>query len=349
MPAKRKSAATSSSTRPPAKRSSAGAERGAASAGRKPASTPRGGTVIPDVDGDAELSIGSRNVKLTNLAKPFWTEEGITKRDLLQYYADIAPALLPHLCDRAMVMKRYPNGARGKCFFMKRAPSPRPDWIETCTIEHKSGNVIDFPMVQDLASLLWVVNLGCIDLNQWYARCDDIHRPDYLHFDLDPVPGATFDKVRQAALIVRDALTELGMEPLVKTTGSKGMHIYVPIVRGPIQKDVWRFAKALAIALAAKHPKLLTAEYRVAQRPKGRVLVDYNQNAWGRTLASLYSPRPKQGATVSTPVTWGEVEDGVEIGDFTIANVPARVRKLGDLWKPLLTSRGRFRLEALLS
>ena len=305
--------------------------------------------VIPDTDGDAELSIGGRTVKLTNLAKPFWAEEGITKRHLLQYYADIAPALLPHLCDRAMVMKRYPNGARGKCFFMKRAPSPRPDWIETCTIEHKSGNVIDFPMIQDLPSLLWVVNLGCIDLNQWYARCDDVDRPDYLHFDLDPVPGATFEKVRQAALIVRDALADLGMEPLVKTTGSKGVHVYVPIVRGPIQKEVWRFAKALAIALAAKHPKLLTAEYRVAQRPRGRVLVDYNQNAWGRTLASLYSPRPKPDATVSTPVTWEEVEDGVEISDFTIANVPARVKKLGDLWKPLLASRGRFRLEALIT
>ena len=248
-----------------------------------------------------------------------------------------------------MVMKRYPNGARGKCFFMKRAPSPRPDWIETCRIDHKSGNVIDFPMIQDLPSLLWVVNLGCIDLNQWYARCDDVNRPDYLHFDLDPVPGAKFDKVRQAALIVREALEELGMKPLVKTTGSKGVHIHVPIVRGPIQKEVWRFAKALAIALAAKHPKLMTAEYRVAQRPRGRVLVDYNQNAWGRTLASLYSPRPKPGATVSTPVTWDEIQDGVEIGDFTIANVPARVAKLGDLWKPLLAARGRFRLEALLT
>ena len=333
MPSTRKPTAKRTSTKPAANTS---------------ATAPRGSIVIPDIDGDAELTVGGRKVKLTNLAKPFWAEEGISKRDLLQYYADVAPALLPHLCDRAMVMKRYPNGARGKCFFMKRAPSPRPDWIETCRIEHKSGNIIDFPMIQDLASLLWVVNLGCIDLNQWYARCDDVDRPDYLHFDLDPVPGATFEKVRQAALIVRDALEELDMQPLVKTTGSKGVHIYIPIVRGPIQKDVWRFAKALAVALSAKHPKLLTAEYRVAKRPRGRVLVDYNQNAWGRTLASLYSPRPKANATVSTPVTWDEIESGVEIGDFTIANVPARVRKLGDLWKPLLASRGRFKLEGLL-
>jgi bifunctional non-homologous end joining protein LigD len=154
--------------------------------------------------------------------------------------------------------------------------------------------------------------------------------------------------VLDAALVLRDALEGLGMSPLVKTTGSKGMHLYVPIVRGPTQKQVWTFAKALAQALAARDPKLLTAEYRVAKRPRGRVLVDYNQNAWGRTLASLYSPRPKPRATVSTPVTWTEVERGLAIEDFRIDNVPERVKKRGDLWEPLLASRGRFRLEKVL-
>ena len=303
---------------------------------------------IPADVADVELALAGRTVRLTNLGKIFWPDDGITKRDLLQYYADVAPVLLPHLRGRAMVMKRYPDGARGKCFFMKRAPSPRPEWIETCSIEHKSGNVIDFPMIQDLPSLLWVVNLGCIDLNQWYARCDDVDRPDYLHFDLDPVPGAGFAKVLDAALAVREALEGFGMSPLVKTTGSKGVHIYVPIVRGPMQKDVWTFAKALAQLLAERAPKLLTAEYRIAKRPRGRVLVDYNQNAWGRTLASLYSPRPTPRATVSTPVTWEEVDRGIEIGDFTIANVPARVRQLGDLWKPLLLDTDRFALETML-
>src|SRR5436190_1351607 len=133
---------------------------------------------------------------------------------------EVAPVLLPHIHDRAMVMRRYPNGAGGKSFFMKRAPTPRPDWIALCPIEHESGNVIDFPMVQDLASLLWLVNLGCIDLNQWYARCDDVDRPDYLHFDLDPVPGASYETVRETALIVRTALEGLGMQPIAKTTGS---------------------------------------------------------------------------------------------------------------------------------
>jgi bifunctional non-homologous end joining protein LigD len=310
--------------------------------------TTRTRITIPADERDITLRVGGKSVKLTNLDKPFWPESGITKRGLLQYYADVAAVLLPHLRDRAMVMKRYPNGAHGKCFFMKRAPSPRPEWIETCSIEHGSGNIIDFPMVQDAASLLWVVNLGCIDLNPWYARCDDVDRPDYLHFDLDPVPGASFAKVLEAALVVREALESLGMKPLIKTTGSSGVHLYVAISRGPLQKQVWTFAKALAQQLASAHPKLLTAEYRVAKRPRGRVLVDYNQNAWGRTLASLYSPRPKPRAPVSAPVTWAEVERGFEIDDYRIDNMPARIAAGGDLWKPLLAARGRFRLDKLI-
>ena len=304
--------------------------------------------LIPRHERDVELTVGRKRVRLTNLDKPFWGPEGITKRDLLQYYADVSGWLLPHLKDRAMVMKRYPNGARGPHFFMKRVPRPHPEWLRTCTIDHRSGNVIDFPMVQDLASLLWVVNLGCIDLNQWYARCDDVHRPDYLHFDLDPVPRASFARVLEAALIVRDALEALDMQPLVKTTGSSGVHVYVPIVRGPTQKQVWTFAKALAQTLAERHPRLLTAEYRIAERPAGRVLVDYNQNAWGRTLASIYSPRPKPRAPVSTPLTWREVERGVELADFRLDNVPARLAKLGDLWAPLLEKRGRFSLDRVM-
>src|SRR3954468_6076130 len=314
----------------------------------RPRKRPHADVEIPrDVD-SATLALDGRDVRLTNLRKIFWSELGLTKRDLLQYYATVAPALLPHLADRAMVMKRYPDGAASEPFFMKRAPSPRPSWIETCSIEHASGNVIDFPMVQGLASLLWVVNLGCIDLNQWYARCDDVDRPDYIHFDLDPVIGASFTKVLEAAVVVGDALRALGMKPLVKTTGSSGVPIYVPIVRGPLQKQVWTFAKALAQHLAEKHPKLLTAEYIIAKRPRGRVLVDYNQNAWGRTLASIYSPRPKKNAPVSTPVTWDEIERGFKIEDFRIDNVPARAAKVGDLWKPLLAAKGRFRLEKLL-
>jgi bifunctional non-homologous end joining protein LigD len=303
---------------------------------------------LPTDTNSYEVDVAGRKVRLTNLQKFFWPKLGITKRHLIQYYIDIAPVLLPHLKDRAMVMKRYPNGAAGDFFFMKRTPKPRPAWLEICNIEHSSGNVIDFPMIQDLASLMWVINLGCIDLNQWYARCDDVDRPDYLHFDLDPVPGATFKTVIEAALLVREALDSLKLPNYAKTTGSKGIHIYVPIQRGPTQKQVWSFTKELALAVASHAPKLLTAIYQVSKRPKGRVLVDYNQNAWGRTLASIYSVRPHPQATVSTPVRWKELERGFAIEDFRIDNVPARVRRIGDLWKPLLEKKGRFRLEVYL-
>ena len=307
-----------------------------------------GAVRIPDDRNEVELHLGRQTVTLTNLDKVFFPQAGLTKRDLLRYYADVASVLLPHLRDRAMVMKRYPNGIRGKWFFMKHAPSARPEWIETCEIMHKSRNLIAFPVVKDLASLLWTINLGCIDLNPWYARCDDTNRPDFLNFDLDPARGATFATARETAMAVRDALEELGMKPMVKTSGSEGLHLYVAIARGPTQMEVWTFAKQLAKRLEKEHPRLITTEFLVADRPRGRVLVDYNQNAWGRTLASVYSVRPKEFAGVSTPVSWEEVERGFHIEDFRLGNVPVRVRKLGDLWKPLLSSRGRFRLEEVL-
>ncbi len=286
---------------------------------------------------------------LTNLQKIFWPEPGFSKGDLLRYYAAMGTVLLPHLRERAMVMKRYPHGIDGTFFFMKRAPSVRPEWIETCSITHASGSVIDFAVVRDMASLLWIVNLGCIDLNPWYARCDDVNRPDYLHFDLDPTPGATFEQIREAALAVRDTLASVRIPCYAKTTGSRGMHIYVPIERGPLQKEVWTFAKQMAQRLASAHPHVMTAEYRLARRPEKRVLVDYNQNAWGRTLASVYSVRPKPRATVSAPISWQEVERGVRMEEFRMDNMPSRILAKGDLFKPLLNSKGRFRLEAALA
>jgi len=303
---------------------------------------------IPRDREDAEIVAGGKRVRVTNLSKLFWPSLGVTKGDLLRYYAAVSRWLLPHVAGRAMVMKRYPHGASGEFFFMKRAPQPRPEWVRTCAIGHASGNVIDFPMVDDLATLLWVVNLGCIDLNPWYARCDDVDRPDWLHFDLDPVKGGSFTQVRETALAVKGALASLGMPVYAKTTGSRGIHVYVPIVRGPTQKEVWGFAKRFAQEMESRYPKLATAEYRIAKRPARRVLVDYNQNAWGRTLASIYSVRPSPRAAVSTPVTWEEVEGGISIEDFRIDNVLERLEKRGDLWAALLEKKGRFSLEAFL-
>src|SRR5580700_9604333 len=195
------------------------------SAAVKPRSKPRAGSSklevgkIPLGVNDAEIEVEGGVAKLTNLNKIFWPKLGLTKRDLLQYYLDVSPYLMPHLKDRAMVMKRYPNGIDGGFFFMKRAPSGRPSSVPVCAIEHGSGNVIDFPVVQHVASLMWVVNLGCIDLNPWYARCDDVYRPDFLQFDLDPVAGTPFEKVLEAALLVRNALAALKFNSYAETIG----------------------------------------------------------------------------------------------------------------------------------
>jgi bifunctional non-homologous end joining protein LigD len=297
--------------------------------------------VIPTTTDNVILKVDGREVRLTNLRKPFWPELNITKGNLIQYYADVAHVLLPHIRDRAMVMRRYPNGIAGAQFFMKEAPTPRPPWIRTCAISHDDDKVVNFPVIDDLPSLLWVINLGCIDLNQWYARCDDYNRPDYVHFDLDPSEGTSFELVRECGLIVRDALETLGMKPYVKTTGSRGLHVYVPIVRGPTQDTVLTFAKTLATELASRNPTLMTLGYNVKARPRNRVLLDYKQNAWGQTLASVYSVRPRPLATVSTPLTWDEVEQGATIEDFRIDNVRQRIARVGDLWKGLLGKRGR--------
>lgn len=305
--------------------------------------------VIPREPDAVVTPLPGRSVQLTNLDKTFFPEAGITKRDLLQYYADVAPLLVPYLTGRAMVLKRYPNGVHGDFFYMKRTPPGRPAWLRTCSIEHGSGSVIDFPMVDDVAGLLWTINLGCIDLNEWYSRCDDTDRPDYLHFDLDPVEGTPFATVRETALRVRDGLEALGMQPVAKTTGSSGIHVYVAIARDPTQKEVWTFAKAFAQLLERMYPDIITAEYRIAKRPAGRVLVDYNQNAWGKTLASVYSVRAKPRATVSTPVTWEEVETGCELDDFRLDNVRERLARVGDLWSPMKAKRGRFNLRPLLA
>ena len=202
----------------------AGVERAAPKRGN-------GRVTIPQDAKEITLPVGGKEITLTNLSKVFWAEDAITKANLLQYYADVASYLLPHLESRAMVLKRYPDGASGKFFFQKHAPASRPDWVPICEILHPSANLVDFPVISDLAGLLWAINLGCIDMNPWYARCDDVDRPDYLHFDLDPTPGADFALVRKAALALRDELDALKIKSYPKTTGSRGIHIYIPIVR----------------------------------------------------------------------------------------------------------------------
>jgi bifunctional non-homologous end joining protein LigD len=290
------------------------------------------------------LELGDRKVKLTNLGQVVWPSLGLTRRDLLHYYTDVAPHLLPHLRDRPMLIKRYPKGAAGEYVLTKRAPALRPDWLRTCPVTNVSGSVIHFPVIDDLASLLWLVNFGCIDMHPWQTHCDDVQRPDWLLFDLDPVAPARFTEVRHTAMALREVLVALGMQPFVKTSGSKGMHVCVPIERGPLQRDVWTFARSIALRLQKQHPDLITAETNVSRRPEGRVFLDYEENAWGRALASVYSPRPTAAATVSTPVTWDEVDCGIAMGDFDMRVVTGRLSTHGDLWAQVLAAGKRFDL-----
>ena len=300
--------------------------------------------IIPDGDDALALRLGDRELRVTNLGKPYFPAAGLTKGDLLRYYLAVSPMLLPHLAERPMVLRRYPQGAEGESFFMKRAPEARPDWIRTCAVHHGSGSVIDYILVDDLATLLWVVNLGSIDLHPFYAQCDDPQRPDVLHFDLDPVERTPFERVREAALAVHEGLTRLGIPSYPKTTGSRGIHVYVPIVRGPTQETVWTFARELARLLEGEHPSLLTTEFRKAKRPRDRVLVDVNQNVWGHTLASVYSVRPRPRATVSMPVEWSEIAGGIETEAFDMTNAHERLDEVGDLWAPMLARSGRVDL-----
>jgi len=290
-----------------------------------------------------ELRKGKRLLKLSNLDKPFWPEEGITKGDLLAYYRDVAPVLVPHLKDRPFTMKRYPDGWSGKFFFQKDAPKHMPDWIPTRPFEASTRDrppqrrVIDFPLVNDELALLWMVNMGCIDMNTWYSRVDKPSRPDWVLFDLDPSPDVGFAETIEVALLIKQALDLLGLESFPKTSGSEGIHILVPVARRHTYAETREFSEIVAGALARAHPGLATTEWTKAKR-RG-VLIDSNQNGEGKTIASAYSVRPKPGAPVSTPLRWEEVNASLDPAAFTMDAVLERVAREGDLFAGVLGSR----------
>jgi bifunctional non-homologous end joining protein LigD len=290
-----------------------------------------------------EIRRGKRLLKLSNLDKPFWPEEGITKGDLLAYYRDVAPLLVPHLKDRPFTMKRYPDGWNGKFFFQKDAPKHMPGWIPTRPFEASTRDrppqrrVIDFPLVNDDLALLWVANMGCIDMNTWYSRVDKPSRPDWVLFDLDPSPDVGFPETIQVALLIKQMLDMLELESFPKTSGSEGIHILVPVARRHTYADTRQFSEIVAGALARAHPGLATTEWARAKR-RG-VLIDSNQNGEGKTIASAYSVRPKAGAPVSTPLRWEEVNESLDPAAFTMEAVLARVASEGDLFEGVLTTK----------
>ncbi len=286
---------------------------------------------------------GKRELKLSNLGKEFWPEAGITKGDLLRYYQDVAPVLVPHLKDRPFTMRRYPDGAFGKAFFQKNAPTHMPEWIPTfhTLVTPREGarakQWIDLPVVNDELALLWMVNMGCIDMNTWYSRIDKPDRPDFVLFDLDPTPETPWANTIQVALILRELLDQLGLASFPKTSGGKGFHILVPLDRRSTYDDTRSFAELVAGAVARTHPKLATTEWSKARR-RG-VLIDANQNGQGKTIASAYSVRPNALASVSAPLAWDEVGHGLDPASFDMTSVLQRVQTLGDLHAGLRTTR----------
>jgi bifunctional non-homologous end joining protein LigD len=286
----------------------------------------------------SRLERGTRRLELSNLDKPFWPDEGITKGDLLAYYRAVAPVLVSHLRGRPFTMKRYPDGWQGKHFFQKDAPKHRPPWLRTApfpaTSREGETRTIEYALVDDELALLWMVNMGCIDMHAWSSRADRPTRPDWVLFDLDPSEGAGFEETVEVAFLVRQALELAGLQGYPKTSGSRGIHVLVPVARRHTFAQAHEFASVVAGGLARAHPGLVTTEWTKAKR-RG-VLVDANQNGFGKTTASVYSVRPRAGAFVSTPLRWEELAAGVDPASFTMDAVLDRVAADGDLYAGVL-------------
>jgi len=289
---------------------------------------------------------GNRELKLSNLDKVFFPVEGITKGDLIEYYRAVAPVLVPHLKDRPFTMIRYPDGIEGKHFFQKDAPSHMPEWIprfraHVSTRESpRKKKWVNFPLVNDELALLWMVNMGCIDMNAWYSRADKAERPDFALFDLDPSPDVGFAETVQVALLVKQALDAFGLVGFPKTSSAEGMHVLVPVERRYTFDDTRQFAEIVAGAIARTHRGLATTEWTKSKR-RG-VLIDANQNGEGKTIASVYSVRPRAGAPVSTPLRWEEVNEKLDPLSFTMEGVLERVRCHGDLFEGVLNTKQRL-------
>jgi bifunctional non-homologous end joining protein LigD len=284
-----------------------------------------------------ELALTERTVQLTSADRVLWPGEGITKGDLFEYYGEIAPVLVPHLRNRPFTMKRWREGIHRGSFFQKQAPKGLPSWVKTKqfrTHPREGGSrLVDFVLVNDKPALLAMVQMHCIDMNAWYSRVDKPGRPDFVLFDLDPPEGKWREAIEVAHLI-RERLGELELESHVKTSGSTGIHVLVPIARRSTFEDAYDFAELVSNGLAAEHEGLVTTEW--LKKKRRGVLVDHRQNGWGKTIASAYSVRPRPGAPVSTPLRWKELTPDLDFRDFTMDVVLERVSKHGDLFEPVL-------------
>ncbi len=279
----------------------------------------------------------AREVRLSSADRVLFPESGITKGDLFEYYDAVAPVLVQHLRDRPFTMKRWREGIAGGSFFQKQAPKGIPEWLPTRTFtthpREGGSREVDFPLVNSREALLWMVQFHCIDMNAWYSRVDKPQRPDYVLFDLDP-PDGEFPLAVQAALLVKEALDALELRSYVKTSGADGIHVLVPITRRYGFGKTHEFAEAVSKRLASENPGVITTEW--LKKKRVGVLLDYHQNGAGKTIASAYSVRPKEGAPVSTPLRWEELTPRLDPSRWTMEAVLRRVEQEGDLFEPVL-------------
>ena len=277
------------------------------------------------------------DVKLTSADRVLFPDDGVTKGDVFEYYRAVAPALIPHLRDRPFTMKRYPHGIDGEAFFQKQAPKHLPPWIPTRqfrTHPREGGSrLVDFALVNSVEAVLFMVQNNCIDMNAWYSRVDKPDRPDFVLFDLDP-PDDGFALAIEVAHLIRELLEELGLPGYVKTSGADGIHVVAPITRRSTFEQTYHFAERASRLLEERHPGKVTTEW--LKKKRQGVLVDHRQNGWGKTIASVYSVRPKPGAPVSTPLRWDELTDDVLPRDFSLQKALDRVKAHGDLFAPVL-------------
>jgi bifunctional non-homologous end joining protein LigD len=282
-----------------------------------------------------EVDVQGHRLSLSNLDKVLYPEVGFTKGQVIDYYTRVAPAVLPHLRDRPLTLKRYPNGVEGGHFYEKNAPSHRPDWVEVAPIELRS-KTIEFVLCNDLPTLVWLANLADLELHPSLSLADDINRPTVMAFDLDPGPGTGLAECAEVAFLLRDALAQLKLECFAKTSGSKGIQVYVPLNNDDVDYDhgTKAISHALARHLEAQHPKLIVSQQKKELR-KGKVLIDWSQNDEHKTTVGVYSLRARERPTVSTPVTWEELEDPEELV-FEAGDVLERVAEHGDLFAPMV-------------
>lgn len=276
-----------------------------------------------------------RPIRLSNIDKIFFPDDGYTKGDLIQYYSSVAPVLLPHLAGRPISMSRYPDGITGSSFYEKRAPGHQPEWMRTVSVVSDSqGGVVDFLLADSGEALMWFANMGCVEVHPFHSRVEDPEMPSYAVFDFDPAEDSTWDQVVVAAQLLEVALGQLGLTGYPKLSGSKGLHVYVPLEPRHDYARVRRFVGEVGEYLAAANPDDITMEWDKPKR-RGKVFIDHNRNASGQTVASVYSVRPLPGAPVSAPLTWDEL-GSFSNGDVTIANLWDRLQRFGDLFAPVV-------------